>query len=557
MPTGKTMDFLKDQKIYTKIITGFSMIIAIMFFFAIYLIMGFFSLKNDINRFKSLTSRQVALSEDIKFATAQVWQFISDASATGEDGGINEAEAWADRFRKAEEEYRTLDPSPDADKKSAVRLNAFDDFFKTGVNMASAYKVSRENGNTVMESFDAKAQNIITLVNELADKHRTELDNQTDNMVSTIESHFNLTLAVMISALMVGLVISVILTRAIAGPLSSVVDFAKRLSGGDMSRRLDLDRKDEIGILSASLNTMTDHFHGIMNRITESASVMTDFSEKLSKESSALNRHAEELNHRASSISIASGDSLDRVQMISSSSKNMSDDVSAVASAIAQMSNSMNEVSSSCHKEAEITGEAADYVRKSVGMMQKLGQSAHEIGNVVGIIRDIAEQTNLLALNATIEASRAGEAGKGFAVVASEVKALAGQTSQAIGEISHQIKDMQTSAGESVLVIESITSFIEQISAISQNIVKAIGEQQEAANEISHAIGTSSASAIDIAGNVFESVKGLEEISDSMTRINAETSETVKQADTLHELSSALSKASIVLKDAIGQFRTA
>ncbi len=551
------MDFFKDTKISKKIISGFGMIIAIMFLFGLYLIAGFSSLKNDMNRFKSLTARKVALSADIKFATAQVWQFISDASATGEDGGIKEAEGWAGHFKTAVEGYRTLDLSSDADEKSEARLKAFDDFFKTGIAMAEAYKQSRENGNEVMKSFDAKAQNIITLVNELADRHRKELDDRTDTMVKAIEFHSRLTLAVMITALMAGIVLSVILTQAIAGPLRDVVDFAKRLSDGDMSRRLDLVRKDEIGILSIALNAMTDHLNGIMNRIIDSASAMTGFSEKLSKESSELNRHAEELDRRASSVSNASGESLSRVQRITSAAQNMSDDISAVASAVAQMSNSINSVSSSCHKEAAITAEAEDYARKSVDLMHKLGQSAQEIGNVVGIIQEIAEQTNLLALNATIEAARAGEAGKGFAVVASEVKALAGQTTEAIGEISHQIKDMQNSAEETVRVIDGITGFIEQISAISQGIVDAIGEQQEAANDISHAIGTSSTSAADIAGNVSESARGLEDISGSMVRIHAETTETVRQAETLNEFSAALNRASVLLKDAISQFTKA
>ena len=90
-----------------------------------------------------------------------------------------------------------------------------------------------------------------------------------------------------------------------------------------------------------------------------------------------------------------------------------------------------------------------------------MGQSAQEIGKVIGVIVEIAEQTKLLALNATIEAASAGEAGKGFAVVAGEVKELARQTNEATSEIRGRIESIQQSMGGTVQQIGQIQQVIQ------------------------------------------------------------------------------------------------
>jgi methyl-accepting chemotaxis protein len=311
------MTLLKNQKMYTKMMAGFGIIVAVLFIFGTYLVFQMLALKNEVTRFKQVTARKYMLSDDIKFDVSQIWQFITDSSATGEDDGIKEAEGWAEKCRKSISEYASVSGSDEKGEDAGKRLAALNDFFETGRKMAAAYKVSRENGNQVMKEFDGKADKIITMVNDLADKHRQELNTGMDDMVKIISGYQTLTIMVMILALVFSITVSAILAKSISRPILDVVSFAEKMSGGDLRHRFDSDRNDEIGILGKALNSMTENLRDIMRRIVEAGSSMGGFSDKLSGLSSGLNRHADELKHQTSTVAASSHQTLASVQSIS------------------------------------------------------------------------------------------------------------------------------------------------------------------------------------------------------------------------------------------------
>jgi methyl-accepting chemotaxis protein len=117
--------------------------------------------------------------------------------------------------------------------------------------------------------------------------------------------------------------------------------------------------------------------------------------------------------------------------------------------------------------------------------VDRLRESSAAIGNVVNLIAQIAKQTTLLALNSTIEAARAGVAGRGFAVVASEVKALAVQTQNATEEIKQKIDALQKDAAGSVDAVHRISSAIEAIRPVFENVNGAVAEQNETTSDMS------------------------------------------------------------------------
>jgi methyl-accepting chemotaxis protein len=117
--------------------------------------------------------------------------------------------------------------------------------------------------------------------------------------------------------------------------------------------------------------------------------------------------------------------------------------------------------------------------------VDRLRESSAAIGNVVNLIAQIAKQTTLLALNSTIEAARAGVAGRGFAVVASEVKALAVQTQNATEEIKQKIDALQKDAAGSVDAVHRISSAIEAIRPVFENVNSAVAEQNETTSGMS------------------------------------------------------------------------
>jgi methyl-accepting chemotaxis protein len=157
-------------------------------------------------------------------------------------------------------------------------------------------------------------------------------------------------------------------------------------------------------------------------------------------------------------------------------------------SAIEELSAAALEISKRVHDSLEVVRDAVETGQSATTMTEQLSESAGKISGVVTLIRAIAEKTNLLALNATIESARAGDAGKGFAVVASEVKTLANQSASAIGEINHQISEMQNVSRTTADAIVKISEIVKNVNIISTTIAGTVEEQQAATAEISRNI---------------------------------------------------------------------
>jgi methyl-accepting chemotaxis protein len=183
------------------------------------------------------------------------------------------------------------------------------------------------------------------------------------------------------------------------------------------------------------------------------------------------------------------------------------------------MTSSINEIGRQVQESARIASEAVGQARETNELVSELSKAATRIGDVVELINTIAGQTNLLALNATIEAARAGEAGRGFAVVASEVKALAGQTAKATGEISQQITSIQAAMQGSVAAIQQISQTIEKISDISSNIAAAVEEQGAATREISRSVQQAAHGTTAVSSNITDVQHGADETGSASSQV--------------------------------------
>ena len=246
----------------------------------------------------------------------------------------------------------------------------------------------------------------------------------------------------------------------------------------------------------AAMNALADQFEKAVGSIIETVSTA----------STELEAAAHTLTQTAETTEQLSG-------VVATAAEQASANVQSVASASEEMTTgSVEEISRQVHESSTIAREAVTQAQKTDARITELSQAAGRIGDVVKLITAIAEQTNLLALNATIEAARAGEAGKGFAVVAQEVKALAGQTAKATGEIGTQIAGMQAATNESVGAIKEIGGTIARISEIAGSIAAAVEEQGAATQEISR--------------NVQEAAKGTTQVATNIVTVNKGATET-------------------------------
>ena len=276
------------------------------------------------------------------------------------------------------------------------------------------------------------------------------------------------------------------IAAGIVGPLSKVVDLAGLLVNGDLTKRLNMTREDEIGVLAKALDDSSINLSSMISKVKDNTEMQATASQEMSSTSAQMAATSEEMSTQTemvagateqmsssiNSMASASEEMSVNIQSVSSTAEQMSQNMNSIASSIEQMSTSIEEVAWSAKEGSQIAGQATDMSDTATMSMETLGMAAKEIGEVTSLIKRIAEQTNLLALNATIEAASAGDAGKGFAVVANEIKELANQSGLAANEISSRVEGVQENTESAVEVIKGIADIISRINRSSSVITR-------------------------------------------------------------------------------------
>lgn len=357
--------------------------------------------------------------------------------------------------------------------------------------------------------------------------------------------------------LIVVVVLGTSLSNRITSPLKKSIGMLKNISSGegDLTMRLPVNTKDEVGEQSELFNNFIKKLQLLMKDITVNASGLNQVSTELTDVASNTSGLADSMKSKSTNTSLVMDKVVSSLHQISSSSKDMALSVESVTSSIEEMSSSVNEVTKNCQAESVIALKANEEAIQAVEKMNQLGDSAKNIGKIVEVIQDISDQINLLALNATIEAASAGNAGKGFTVVAHEVKELAKQTAQATDSINTQINEMRTNTEQSINAIDKIRGIIEEVNTISQTIVTAVEEQSVTANAIAGNVGQANNLVRNIASSVEKSVSEIVNVSSNIQDVKTAADAT---QDGVNKNMTSVSRLSVVinkLTEIVGQFK--
>ena len=375
-----------------------------------------------------------------------------------------------------------------------------------------------------------------------------------EQMLSHAGAVRNRVLCMGIAAILIGIGLTFFISRSISRPVIQGVAFARTIAGKDLTKRLDINQTDEVGILASALNDMSENLRVMFSDVVVGIGTLTASSTQLSSVSRQIAENAGRTSEKTSHVSTSAETMSVTMSSVAATTDQTTMNLQMIATAIEEMAATIQEVAHNTEKGSETTCKAVATAKEVSVKVKALDRAADEINKVTETIAKISEQTNLLALNATIEAARAGSAGKGFAVVAGEIKALAQQTAHATQDISVKISSIQAIAAESTGAIKTIVDVINEINAIVTTVASAIEEQSVTTREISNNVSEAATVLDEVNSNINQASVLSREVTQDITDVGQATESVKSGSHEIRTSAEALSRLAEELHGMMAQF---
>ena len=374
-------------------------------------------------------------------------------------------------------------------------------------------------------------------------------------------------------AILIAIVFSVLFSKQITEPIKSLAGIIKQIGSGDFTVNIDkklVDRKDEIGGISKSLNELKYSINTMINEVKESGGSIADKSKELIQFFDELERSSDNINCAISEIAEGNTKQSQDISDISNQTENFTYQLNTLSDYINTVKNNTIKIEGNTEASKKIVNNLEDSVvkfdKEFVSFnreIKKLGEDMSTVTSIINMINDISDQTNLLALNAAIEAARAGEAGKGFAVVADEIRMLAEQSKNNADEITRIIDESYNNSQAIVEKAKYITKELEEqnknikdVKDVVDNIVDSVEEVLPEIEKVYEEIGSVKESQEAILGNISNASAVSEEVSASSEEILAASNELAESGKESNKLSGELEVEVKSIIDKLDKFKS-
>ncbi|PQJ62362.1 CHASE3 domain-containing protein [Photobacterium angustum] len=387
-------------------------------------------------------------------------------------------------------------------------------------------ELSTKQGKIYMDELRTKVNDIIVVEKDLMQQRKISAENAADLATKVI------TWGGIITAIL-ALIIGIIISKTITGPIGRAVVAAKELANGNLTIQIKPNGNNEVGVLLTALQTTADSLKQIILKMSNASDQLGNASDNLTTITTQSSQGVKEQQHMTDEVAVAMNQMSMSVQ-----------EVAQNAFSAAQFANEANREAQSGIIIVKDTIEGIHQLDEEINLtsvrLNQLVQETENIGGILDVIRGIADQTNLLALNAAIEAARAGDQGRGFAVVADEVRELAKRTQDSTTEIQVLIEKVQLGTNELVVSMDKSNNFVKESVVNATKSRDAFGVISESIAKIND-MNTQSANASEEQSTTTEEINRNMETVNMISQQSAQSvNETVKSTQELSDLSSQM-----------------